>query len=281
MRTTRNWIILAAFSLTACSGGEAPKATPTPAAGTPKIAATPGPIAMEELTKTAENVSLVPSPAEMQKALEKAGISEGLSKMVPDRKLKMDVENQDVVAVRTGVVLADALLTVKDATPEKLVERLEAVKTGMKSLGAGDDIQRTIDDIIARVKTNGVTRDDLVKELDELHGAVVPEIKYEAGEQILPLIQAGSWLAGSNLVSSAIINANKPDAAASLLRQPQVVEYFQKYVKTEGTSRAPSDVIKQLDTALATLLTMAQKRAMTIEDVTQVKSTTDSVLSLL
>jgi hypothetical protein len=274
------WISLAALTLVGCTGETKPTTTPTPAS-TPTSTATPTPISKEELQKMAENVALVPSPVEMQRALERAGISEGISKLVPDRKLKLDVENQDVVAVRTGVVLADALLTVKDAPDEKLVERLELVKTGMKSLGAGDDIQRTIDDIVARIKNKGVTREDLVKELDELHGAMVPEIKYEAGEQILPLIHAGSWLAGSNLVATAILNANKPEAAETLLRQPQVVEYFQKYVKTEGTNRAPSDVLKQLDSSLATLLTVAQKRAMTAEDVTTVKTTTATVLSLL
>ncbi|HNH50456.1 MAG TPA: hypothetical protein PKY30_25715, partial [Myxococcota bacterium] len=140
---------------------------------------------------------------------------------------------------------------------------------------------RTLDDLIARIQNDGVTRDNLIKELDELQGAVVPEIKYEAGDQVLPLIQAGSWLAGSNLVATAILASSKPEAGSVLLRQPQVVEYFQRYVKVEGTTRAPSDVLTQLDSSLATLLEIAKKRAITIDDITVVKSTTDSVLSLL
>src|SRR5687768_13454659 len=114
--------LVLALALIACTG-EAEK-PPEPAQ--PPKAEAPAPpktLAIDELRASAENITLVPSPAEMQRALDKAGIAQGLSALVPDRKLKMDVANKDVVAVRTGVVLADALLTVKDAPKEKLVER--------------------------------------------------------------------------------------------------------------------------------------------------------------
>jgi uncharacterized coiled-coil protein SlyX len=234
-----------------------------------------------DLQAAAENIALVPSPAEMQRALQKNGIQEGLSAMVPDRKLKMDVQNKDVVAVRTGVVLADALLTVKDAPAEKLVERMNAVKAGMASLGAGADIGATIDEINTSITSNSSTRDDLVKTLDELHGAIIPEIKYEAGERCVPLLQAGSWLAGSNLVAAAIIKANNTTAGTELLRQPQVADYFLKYVAVEGEGKAPDEVLKQLDTTLKKLKEIAAKPSLALEDVTEVKTQTDAVLALL
>ena len=275
------------LSLSAC-GTEKTPATPTekPAEGKepPNTAATPAKaptLTPEDLKKSAQNIALVPSPAEMQRALEKAGISGGLSKLVPDRKLKLDIANLDIVAVRTGVILADTLLTVKDAPNDVLIARMNMVKEGMLALKSGDDIKLTIEDIVARIQNNGVSRDDLVKELDELHGAVIPEIKYEAGEQIVPLLQAGSWLAGSNLVASAIISNNKPEAGGDLLRQPAVVDYFMKYVKVEGTSRAPADVLKQLEAALTTLGELSRQRALTLDDVKKVKEVTDNVLGLL
>lgn len=248
--------------------------------GTTKSEPTPE-LKLEELQQGAENIALVPSPAEMQRALDKAGIAKGLSAMVADRTLKMDVENKDVVAVRTGVALADALLTVKDAPKEKLVARLDVVKAGMTSLGGGADIGATIDDLKARISNDSISRDDLVKELDEMHGAMIPEIKYEAGAQVVPLIQAGSWLEGSNLVSQAIVEANKGEAGTQLLRQPQVVEYFQKYVQVEGAGKAPNEVVTQLDTTLKKLKEIAAKPTLTLDDCKEVKSQTDAVLALL
>jgi hypothetical protein len=283
----RTITLLLVAALAGCSGDSA--TPPAPEAGqqgnlppmdnTP--AAPPPTLAVTELQAQAENIALVPSPAEMQRALDKAGIAGELSKLVPARDYKMDVENKDIIAVRTGVLLADALLTVKDAEKDVLVARLEKVKVGMTALGAGADIGATIDELVNAVKNDVKSRDELLKDLDDLHGAVIPEIKYEAGERVVPLVQAGSWLEGSNLVAGAILTANKPDAGNSLLRQPQVAGYFLKYVQVEGADKAPAEVLKQLETTLKKLQEIASKPAMSLEDVTEVKSQTDAILGLL
>lgn len=238
-------------------------------------------ISAADLKASAENVALVPSPAEMQRALDRAGIATALSAQLADRTMKLDADNKDVVAVRTGVILADALLTVKDAPTPKLVERISQVKLGLTNLGAGGDIAKTLDDLVARIENNAVSRDDLVKELDELHGAIIPEIRFEAGDRCVPLLQAGSWLEGSHLVAGAILAASKPDAASQLLRQPQVVDYFMKYVRTEGSDKAPPDVIRKLENTLTTLGAIASKTSLTLDDVKEVHTSTESVLAML
>jgi hypothetical protein len=273
--------LLLATVFVGCSGGGEETKPAEPAVTQAPADAPPKPVALDELKASAQNITLVPSPAEMQKALEKGGIATKLDALVPARTLKMDVANKDVVAVRTGLVLADTLLTVKTAPKEKLVERLGQVKTGLASLGAGTDLAATIDDLTARITNDGVTRDELVKELDDLHGAVIPEIEYEAGPQVVPLIQAGSWLGGSNLVASAILDANKPEAGTSMLRQPQVCDYFLKYVSIEGQNKAPDEVVQQLNTTLTKLKEIASKPSLTIDDVQEVKTQTDNVLALL
>lgn len=276
-------LLLAA--LIGCGGDEPAKdgtaLTPPPELPATTPATPPPTLAMADLQAQAENIALVPSPAEMQRALEKAKVAGGLSTLVSPREYKMDVENKDVVAVRTGVVLADALLTVKDAPKEALVARLEKVKAGMTTLGAGADIAATLDELIANIKNDVKSRDEFLKDLDDLHGAIIPEIKFEAGERAVPLLQAGSWLEGSNLVANAIITANQPEAANSLLRQPQVAAYFLKYVEVEGGDKAPPEVLKQLEGTLKKLQEIASKPALTIEDVNEVKSQTDAVLALL
>jgi len=236
---------------------------------------------LDELRRAAENIALVPSPAEMQKALSSAGIEAQLSEMVADRDLKMDVPNKDQVAVRTGVVLADLLLTVRKADKDKLVAQFGQIKIGMAELGAGGDIAATIDDIVGRVQNDAVSRDELVKELDELSGAIIPEVEYEAGDWAVPLIQAGSWLEGSNLVAGALRAANSYDNATDLLKQPAVVDYFLKYVRTEGSDKAPSQVVAQLETTLTTLKGICAKPTIGEDDVLTIQSATTSVLDLL
>jgi len=267
--------------LAGCGGGDSKKPT-EPAAQDVTTQAPPPAVDLTSLKAQAENVTLVPAPMEMQKALDKAGIAETLEGLVQERKLNFDSQDSDVAAVRTGVVLADTLLTVKSAPPEKLVARMEAVKKGMVTVKAGGDIVKTIDDLIGEINNlGGGSRNELVKELDEMHAAIIPEIEYEAGEQIVPLIQAGSWLEGSNLLASAILKANRPEVANDLLRQPSVCDYFLKYVDVAGKSKAPDEVVKQLRTTLEKLKEISVKPSLTIEDVQEVKKQTDTVLGML
>lgn len=274
--------LLLVAALTACSGTETPP-EPTPEDPPAAVDAPPvrAEISPDELKSKAENTALVPSPAEMQKALDAAKIGAQLAQKVPDRTLKMDVPNKDQVAVRTGVILADLLLTVKEADKAKLSAHLKAIKQGMGELGAGDDIGLTIDDLDNRIQNDAVSRDDLVKELDELSGAIIPEIEYEAGDRAVPLIQAGSWLEGANLVAGALIESGNYESATTLLKQPAVVSYFQAYVKTEGQDKAPGEVITQLEATLATLAEVCAHETLTEDDVKAIQTSTSAVLDLL
>jgi hypothetical protein len=200
--------------------------------------------------------------------------------MVSDKDIGTDVENLDQVAVRTGVILAEVVLTLKDAPKEKLIPRLESMKAGFVKLGAGDDIPQTIDELINSIN-NDLNREDLLDEVDLLSGAMVPELKTEAGDWVVPLIQAGSWLEGAHLVSGAIESESKFDAAGSLLRQPEVVEYFLKYVQREGGDKAPDEVVKQLEATLVKLKDIASKPSLAEEDVKEIHAATGAVLSML
>ncbi len=274
-------MLLTALVIGACSGTEPAEPAEPPKQAAPDPHKGPTTPALDELRAQAQNIALVPSPAEMQKALSSAGIEARLSEMVPDRQLKMDVPNKDQVAVRTGVVLADMLLTVRKADKDRLVAQFGQIKQGMGELGAGGDIAATIDDIVGRIQNDAVSRDELVKELDELSGAMIPEIEYEAGDWAVPLIQAGSWLEGSNLVAGALRAGGEYEAATDLLRQPAVVDYFLEYVRAEGADRAPSQVVAQLETTLNTLKEVCGRPTLGEEDVLTIQTSTASVLDLL
>ncbi len=233
------------------------------------------------LAAAAENITLVPSPAEMQKALSNAGLTSELAALVSGEDIDVNVDDLDQIAVRTGVVLAEVVLTVKESPKERLVARLGVLKQGFIKLGAGSDLPSTIDEIIARVQNDAVSRDDLLIEVDELSGVMVPELETEAGDWVVPLIQAGSWLEGAHLVSGAIQQESKFDAAGPLLRQPEVVDYFLSYVQREGREKAPDEVVKQLESTLLKLKEIASKDTLSADDVQEIYSATGAVLGML
>lgn len=283
---SNKWFVCSLLGLLiACSGGDNAATEEAPKKSEPSAEAAPKQMKsfdLAELQKAAEEVALVPSPAEMQKSLSNAGLISDLATLVStERKIGMDVEDKDNMAVRTGVVLADLVLTVKTASKESKLERLDKLKAGFKALGAGDDIQATIKDLGTQIQNDAINEDDLLKEMDELSGVMVSELEYEAGEWVVPLIQAGSWLEGANLVSAAIVKEDKFDVAGQLLKQPRVVEYFLKYVEREGSSKAPDQVVAKLTEVLNSLKKIAEKPAMSAEDVKEINRSTSEVLSML
>lgn len=270
--------VLLLLLLTACAG-EGP--IEEPVAPEPSHPDTPA-LTGAELAQSPENVALVPSPVETQKALERAGVDAELSSLIERRTFDVENENPDNAAVRTGVVIADLLLTVRTASKEDLLRRLEETERGLAQLEAGKDILSILDDIQDRVRGDAVSRDELLKELDELSGAVIPELEFNGRDRVVPLIQAGSWLEGANLLSKAVKQADKPAAGDELLKQPAVVDYFLEYVKTEGADKAPEAVTAKLESALTTLKGVAEKtEPLTAEDIDLVIATTNDVLALL
>ncbi len=281
-----SWIRPVLFSAvlvgaSACGGTpEAPAPAPGPAPEpAPAPQAAPS-LDLATLQAQAQNIALTPSPAEMQAALSKAQITQSLAELVQKREVDMDTPNKDRVAVRTGVLVADVVLTIKTAPKEDLVARLQGIQKGMQQLGGGADIDNTITDLVNRIQNDAVSRDELVKDIDELAGVIIPEIEYEAGEKVVPLIQAGSWLEGANLVSSAVMASGKFDTADALLKQPEVVKYFRQYVKIEGEN-APDEVVAKLEQTLGQLEMITSGETLGEEEVKTINEQTDAVLALL
>jgi hypothetical protein len=267
--------------LAACSGGEAPKPPEPKHEEAPANPETP-PIDVASLQAGAEKNALVPSPVETQKALEAAGVATKLASLIPNHDFDFANAGTDHAAVRTGVVLADLLLATKDGKKEDLVARLQKIDQGMTQLGGGSDITATLKDYQERIQADAVQRDDLLKEFDELSGVVIPELEFNGQDRVVPLIEAGSWLEGANLVAKAIKTAPDRSAGEKLLKAPSVVDYFLQYVKTDGAAKAPEAVTKKLEEALGTLKALAEKKEpLTDADIDAVIKVTDEVMTLL
>lgn len=267
--------------LAACSGSEPAKPPEPKPVEAPANPETP-PVDVAALQAGAEKDVLVPSPIETQKALDAAGVATKLATLIPNHDFDFANAGTDHAAVRTGVVLADLLLATKDGKKEDLVARLQKIDQGMTQLGGGSDISATLKDYQERIQVDAVTRDDLLKEFDELSGVVIPELQFNGQDRVVPLIEAGSWLEGANLVAKAIKTAPDRTAGEKLLKAPSVVDYFLKYVRTDGAAKAPEAVTKKLEEALGTLKALSEKKEpLTDADIDAVIKVTDEVLTLL
>lgn len=281
MRLTRTLVLLAA--LTACDAP--PAEPPPPPQPTPPVVEAPkpavAPLSAGELA-AAEPVALVPSPLEMQAALKRSGLLGPQGLLVKPRPLKAAGEDHDRLAVRTGVALADLLLIVQTAQTPELVALLKEIRGGLVALGAKDDALRALDELTARVQNEALTRDALVQELDTLSGSTLPELEAQIGPRAVPLIRAGSWLEGANLVSSSIIAGGNYDTATDLLRHPGVVAWFQRYVEETPAERPDQEqLVPILRESLKTLAAATAAERLGEPEVRQIHQSTAAVLDLL
>ncbi|MCB9745716.1 MAG: hypothetical protein H6740_24290 [Alphaproteobacteria bacterium] len=272
------WVSPLVLLLVACQGGTETPDAPTPEAKPEVVEKTP--LSVAEMAG-AEPVALVPSPVEMQKSLDRAGITAVLAERVPERKLDMKGKAGDELAVRTGVAMADLLLTARSASPEQIGARLLKVREGLAGLGASPDTLAVFEQLDAQVRNGALTGDELVRELDELSGSFLPRVESELGESALPLIRAGAWLEGAWLVSGAVIEKGSYDRAAELLKHPEVVAHFRRYVSAENREKVNELVLSQLDDTLTTLSEVTAKEPFGEAETRAVHESTGAVLSLL
>lgn len=265
------WIALWTALLAAgCSGSEPPAPAPVAPPPVEKPAPTPGEVGRV----------LAPSPLQLESAVREAGIAEAMADLVPATPADVATDDKDRIAVRTGVVLAYAVLGGRDTPKADFLAQLRSARAGMAALGAGEGLLSTIDTSITHVENDAASREDFLRELDQVVGYSVPEQGWGPGDRTGPLLQAGAWLAGSNVVARAIVRSNKPEAAEKLLRRGDVADYFLGYVNQEGQEKA-GPVADQLKATLEQMKAIAEKPALTVEDAAAVADATGALLSLL
>lgn len=245
----------------------------------PPAGSDPGAVAA--LPPVAADAILAPSPAEAQRAVVQAGIEVALADLVPRRNYKMDAPDPQVAAVRTGVVLADIVLTVHSSNDHDLLERLDQIGVGLRAMQAGAGLLSTLDDLTARTRGKTITREALLGELDALVSMSVPGAGVGPGDRTGTLLQGGAWLGTTNLVSRAILKADRVDAANTLLHQAAAAEWFLTEVRGAATGRAPEDILRALEGHLVSLRDIAARPDITRADVVAIETHTQAVLDLL
>lgn len=270
-------VALSLWFALALPGCDSPPPAPAePAASAPAVEAPPAP--------TPEQASrvLAPSPLKLEAQVREAGVADTVADLVPKSPADVATEDKDRVAVRTGVVLAYAVLGGRETPKPDFVAQLRSARAGMAGLGAGAGLLSTIDDSIQHVENDAASREDFLRELDDIVGYSVPEQGWGPEDRTGPLLQAGAWLAGTNVVSRAVVRSGKAEAAEKLLRREDVADYFLRYVKVEGQDKATGPVAEQLERTLIELKAVSEKPSpLGIEDAQKVADATSALLALL
>lgn len=235
----------------------------------------------KEISKTVEKISPVPSPLKMSKMLKEATIEDAVAALAKDRKNPAFQTDKESIAVQCGILIADVVLMVNTAPKDSLAQRLTNLKDGFKTLEIKNGAPETIDEMLETLAEDNFDRQVLLQEMDVLSQVLVSELEYELGSWVVPLIQAGMWLEGANLISDALVSSNKIGEADPFIKQPGIIKYFLRYVQKKAAETAPKSVVASLETTLKQLHEIAKKDKLTKEDLTKVNKITANLLNRL
>ena len=267
----------------ACAEAPAPAPSAvTPAPVSAPAASAPVAVPSPALTETQVLRVLAPSPLELKARLDGAGIASNLAPLVPASRFRTPPASADVSAIRAGIRTADALLAGGGEDKATFLARLREIRQGMAEIGAGEGLLSSFDDVITKVENDAASREDFIAELDAVTASMVPEQGWGPADTTGPLVQAGAWLAGTDLVAQAVVKAGSDTAADQLLRQPEVAEYFLQYARTQGADKAPGPVRDALVAALTKLRDIARlERPLTVADAQAVHDAASQLFGFL
>jgi hypothetical protein len=238
----------------------------------------------KKLNLVSENIKqdiLSPSPLETQKTVRTAGISTSLHEFVKVQKYNFEGNSREQAAIRVGVLLCDLIVSIDQASKEDIILRFSNIIEGMAVMKVGDGLMSMVKDMHTQYTNDAMTKQEIVEGLDNIAAMSVPEEGFSKDDPTGPLLQAGAWLEGVNLVSKAILKDDKIEVANKLLRLEHVATYFLQYANGEGKEKATEQILNQMKTSLTYLKTLAKKEKIEKSDLEQAITETEKMLSFL
>ncbi|MEE2829785.1 MAG: hypothetical protein VX498_11410, partial [Myxococcota bacterium] len=171
-------ILLAACSssTTSTEGGENAAAPEVAAgdSGTPEVAAPttgeqeiPANIDVAAYRDTARTAMFVPAPSEFQAALKATEASSvDIRAMVVDSERSIADKSKPIIALETGVRLANVLLTAQTGDKAVVLKRMKSAREGLAAIGASDAVMAETDKVIGDFESDTLAVGELSPALD-------------------------------------------------------------------------------------------------------------------
>ena len=201
----------------------------------------PGAQSLPPQTPAVKDV-VVPIPSEIFRTLDKFPQSNWRAVQRPDLAQWRPHGDQTEISLRLGVVIAEGFIAVEatDAAEVKSVGR--AVLTLARGLGVEKAALTRSRSIVEHAEKGDWPA--VRKEWDEVLPDVQQGMNELKSEQLAQLVSLGGWLRGTEALA-ALISQNYSRENAELVRQPALLDYFEKQLaEMSGDIRANPIVAK-------------------------------------
>jgi hypothetical protein len=282
-------LLLAGCSGDSDSGDTTPDATPEPVEETPAdsgVTGAPGgdavmsdaptKIDIDAVRETARTAMFVPAPTEFQAALKASDVDIDIRKLLKDSERTLEGKTRPVIALETGVRMANVLLTAQDGDKATVIARMKLAREGLVALNIPAETMAEVDRVIGDFESDKIGTSELVPALDVLAEQLNDDLNLGTDPNTATLVQAGGWVQGAHLLSSSLHAAGQGGDAAALLHQPTVLAYFKDFLNKAGAGDPAVDVVlAEMDKLEA----LASKPALTSDDLHAIATHTGTILS--
>ena len=293
-RTSASWAATTALAslllLSAgCGGGStgdggAPPPTDPPggdaggAEGPAPVADAGSKIDFQAAVSRGKTAMFVPAPSEFQAALSAANVGVDLAAGVGALG-NLEGKSKPVVALETGRRIASVLMSSKGAEKAVVSAQMNAARDGLAALGAPNDLLADVDKVVGDYAAGTISNEELAPSMDLLNQRVQTALDSGAGEEIATLVQAGGWVQGVHLLSTALANAGQAGDAAALLHQPSVLSHFTEFIKGSSAAKAQDADVLAVIAELEAMSGIANKAELSVDDLKAVSTHTGNILA--
>jgi len=221
----------------------------------------------------------VPAPTEFQAALQASNVEIDIRKLVTGEGRPLEGKNRSIIALETGVRLSNLLLSVQAKNKSEVLHRIQLARDGVEALGLPVEVLEGIDSTAKEYETGGLTDAELGPVLDILAKGIRDDLRDQADPTLATLVEAGGWVQGVYLLSTALGEKGLSGDAASLLHQPTVLDYFTKFIKESDAGRAGDPDVISVIAELEKMQVIAAKTILTTDDVKAIAAHTAAILS--
>lgn len=206
---------------------------------------------------TAVEDVLVPVPREIFNTLDKFAHSNWRAVQRPELSQWMPHGDQTEIALLLGVVIAEGFIAVEaeDAAEVKSVGR--AVLTLARGLGVENAALRRSRSIVEHAEKGDWPA--VRKEWDGVLPDVQQGMNELKSEQLAQLVSLGGWLRGTEALTALVLQNYSPENA-ELLRQPALLDYFEKQLAgMSGNIRIDPSIVRMREGIRKIRLLLASK----------------------
>ena len=179
----------------------------------------------------------MPVPSEIFGSLDKFANANWRSVQLPGLSRSKPRGDQTQIALLLGAVIAEGFIAVEAKDAAELKDLGGAALTLARALGVERVVMRRSESIVENAEKNdwGAVR----REWDAVLPDVQRGMKELRSEPLSQLVSLGGWLRGTRALTGLILQKYSA-RSAEMLRQPALLQYFEKRLREMGTNASVS-----------------------------------------